>query len=101
MYYNNGETVNLDFHLGVNETIYGKDHPELRELGIEYIQCLKDDGWVYEFSYQICVNKAPLKILITDYEPDTYEKNFQTPGKKSIDFNSKGPGIQSIMVVKS
>ena len=85
--------------VGKDETsagyIYGRDHPVLREAGIEYIGIEKDNGWIYEYSFYVNCNKA-MKFWFTDYEPDTYKVTCIDNGKHYINFNSRAPGIQSI-----
>ena len=97
-HFGRGKAVCLDLNIiGANKIIYGSDNPELRALGIEYLQVVKDDGWVYTYRFYICNSKS-LKIWITDYEPDTYLCTCYRMGKHHVDFNSEGPGIRSIMV---
>jgi len=76
---------------------YAKDFPELAALGIQYIQCVRDDGHIYTYSFYVC-NTRPLKIRITDGEPDTYRLQCQTTGKHHVNFNSDQPGVYSIAV---
>mmetsp|Transcript_114750 Transcript_114750/g.325030 ORF Transcript_114750/g.325030 Transcript_114750/m.325030 type:complete len:136 (+) Transcript_114750:115-522(+) len=98
VHFGRGEAVTLDMDIvGYNRIIYGNDNPELRALGTEYLEVVKDNGWIYTYRFYICNNKS-LKIWITDYEPDTYLCTCYRLGKHYVDFNSRSPGIKSIMV---
>lgn len=89
-HFGRGSAIILDLELGVDQTVYGKDNPELRALGIEYLQCGK---------YDLCIcNEKPLTIRITSRESATYFCGCYHVGKNYINFNFIFPGIKSIMV---
>merc|ERR1719436_2233765 len=92
-YFSKGKFVLLDFDMGVNTVVYGKDNLELRALGIEYIEVVEENGWIYKYRYYIGV-RTPLYIWLKDYEPDTYQCNCFTVGRHYINFDSTNPGVQ-------
>ena len=95
-----GVTVSMDFKRPVKpgQTLKAKDCPGLRSMGIEYLKVEKG-GVFYKYRFIVC-NNCPLKITFICGEPDTYKCHCQRNSSHYVDFNSKKPGIYTILVQK-
>jgi len=92
-----GMAIPLDVTVGVDDILYGKDRPELGALGIEYIECVKDDSAAYPYRFNICVSKSRADGLADADPKATYMCSWSRLGKHPADVSSIAPSFQSSM----